>query len=73
MFMNNGEFEKISDRLHRWFLPVCFYGVLLDNINSQNFPSIKTYAITKSTRKIRDPLSISRLKTSFLFLAIVHK
>ena len=50
-------------------MSVCFYGVLLDNIHSQNFPNIKTYAMTKSTRKIRDPLSISKSKTSTVFLA----
>ena len=48
--MDNGEFEKISDRLRSWFLSVCFYSVLL-NIDSQNFPNIKTYAVTKPTRK----------------------
>ena len=48
--MDNGEFEKISDRLRSWFLSVCFDGVLLD-IDSQNFPNIKTYAMTKPTRR----------------------
>ena len=50
MFMDNGEFEKISDRMRSWFLSVCFYSVLLD-IDSQNFPNIKTYAMTKPTRR----------------------
>ena len=32
MFMDDGEFEKISDQL-QLFLSVCFQGVLVDNIN----------------------------------------
>ena len=43
---DDGEFEKISNRLQS-----CFYGVLLDNIHSQNLPNIKTYGMTKPTRK----------------------
>ena len=46
ILMDDGEFEKISNRLRS-----CFYGVLLDNIHSQNLPNIKTYAMTKQTRK----------------------
>ena len=34
------------------YLSFCFYSVLLDNIHSQNVPNIKTYTMTKSTRKI---------------------
>ena len=44
--MDDGEFEKISNRPRS-----CFYGVLLDNIHSQNLPNIKTYGMTKPTRK----------------------
>ena len=62
--MDDGEFEKISNRLRS-----CFYGVLLDNIHSQNLPKIKTYGMTKPTKKGRDPLSISKSKTSTVFLA----
>ena len=50
MFMDDGEFEKICDQL-QLFLSVCFQGVLVDNINSQNFPDIKRYVIIKSTGK----------------------
>ena len=50
MFMDEGEFEKISDQL-QLFLSVCFQCVLVDNINSQNFPDIKRYVIIKSTGK----------------------
>ena len=50
MFMDEGEFEKISDQL-QLFLSVFFQGVLVDNINSQNFPDIKRYVIIKSTEK----------------------
>ena len=62
--MDDGEFEKISNRLRS-----CFYGVLLDNIHSQNLPNIKTYGMTKPTKKGRDPLSISKSKTSTVFRA----
>ena len=47
-----------------------FYAVLLDKIHTQNFPNIKTYAMTKSTETVRDPLSVSRSKTSTAFLAL---
>ena len=50
MFMDDGEFEKISDQL-QLFLSVCFQGVLVDNKNSKNFPDIKRYVIIKSTGK----------------------
>ena len=46
ILIDDGEFEKISNRLRS-----CFYGVLLDNIHSQNLPNIKTYGMTKPTRK----------------------
>ena len=62
--MDDGEFEKISNRLRS-----CFYGVLLDNTHSQNLPNIKTYGMTKPTKKGRDPSSISKSKTSTVFLA----
>ena len=64
ILMDDGEFEKISNRLRS-----CFYGVLLDNIHSQNLPNIKTCAMTKTDKKVRDPSSISKSKTSTVFLA----
>ena len=65
ILMDDGEFEKISNRLRS-----CFYGVLLDNIHSQNLPNIvKTCAMTKTDKKVRDPSSISKSKTTTVFLA----
>ena len=49
--MDKGEFERSPIECGVVFI-ICFYSVLLDNIHSQNVPNIKTYAMTKSTRKI---------------------
>ena len=67
MFMDEGEFEKISDQL-QLFLSVCFQGVLVDNINSKNFPDIKRYVIIKSTGKFVIPLTKIKYTFSILFL-----
>ena len=49
--MDNYNFEKYILSTAELFLTDYLYAVLLDNIHSQNFPNIKTYAMTKSTRK----------------------
>ena len=47
--MDKGEFDLQSTA--ELYLSFCFSSVLLDNIHSQNVPNIRTYAMTKSTRK----------------------
>ena len=49
--MDNYKFEKDLLSTAELFLTDYFYAVLLDKIHTQNFPNIKTYAMTKSTRK----------------------
>ena len=47
--MDKGEFDLQSTA--ELYLSFCFSSVLLDNIHSQNVPNIRTYTMTKSTRK----------------------
>ena len=49
--MDKGEFERSPIDCGVVFI-ILFLQCSLDNIHSQNVPNIKTYAMTKSTRKI---------------------
>ena len=69
--MDNGEFEKISDRLRSCFCQ--FISTVSSYIHSQNFPNIKTYTMTKSTLRKFMILyqSRRRSKASAVFPAVV--
>ena len=65
--MDNGEFEKISDRLRSCFCQ--FISTVPSYIHSQNFPNMKTYLYIRGENKRIKPQSLDRRLMYFLMLS----